>query len=246
MKPLSATEVLQVWEETYGEPVLEKCTLLLGKACSSSHPDQITQLSIGERDARLLQLREWTFGYTLKNQINCPNCNETIEWEADSRELHLQPLGQDFSERIFHFTIDDFDLHFRLPNSIDIAKVLSGGLNDMSERKILSDCLVKIHQNNRECSPADLPEEVFNALDERMAKEDPQADIRMNLTCPVCRAPAEVYFDIASYFWAEINNWSYRVFQEVYLLAKTFGWSEKDILNMSAHRRQLYINMIRA
>ena len=77
-----------------------------------------------------------------------------------------------------------------------------------------------------------------------MSEEDPQADIRMNLICPACTNKWETRFDIVGYLWAEIDNWAYRLMGEVVVLARAFGWQEKDIVNMSARRRHLYIQML--
>jgi hypothetical protein len=68
----------------------------------------------------------------------------------------------------------------------------------------------------------------------------------MLLTCPNCCNQWEGQFDIASYLWTEINTWARHMLQEVYLLARAFGWSEYAILTMSPQRRQLYLEMIRA
>ena len=62
MQPLSASELLRVWEEGQGEPPYRQALLLLAAACPEESPEEILSLSIGSRDSRLLTLREWTFG----------------------------------------------------------------------------------------------------------------------------------------------------------------------------------------
>jgi len=51
-------------------------------------------------------------------------------------------------------------------------------------------------------------------------------------------------FDIGSFLWAELDAWAARILGEVHELASVYGWSEHDILEMSAVRRQAYLHLI--
>lgn len=245
MRPLSSAELFQVWEEGLSQPLLEKMLRLLAKACSADDVNDIGRLSIGERDARLLQLREWMFGTSLKNITTCPHCSESVEWESETESLHLQKVNSGLSFRTFSLEKDSFRVQFRLPDSHDMLKILEEKNSHADSRKLLSDCILEIDRNGDKYMEPELPESVWDALSQRMEEEDPQADIRMQMNCPNCSHQWEARFDIMSFFWAEINNWARRVMQDVCLLARSFGWPEKDILSMSVRRRQLYIEMIR-
>jgi hypothetical protein len=246
VKPLSASELLTVWEDGLDQPLLEKTMRLLGKACSVADYYDIGLLSIGERDARLLQLREWMFGYRLMNMTHCPKCKEAVEWEATTENLHLQQLPAELAVRSFMFEKGDYLINFRLPNTHDISNALSDPSYQGDHKKLLSDCIVEVNKKGKKHKEKKLPDEVLDALSRRMEEEDPQADIRMSIQCPACAHQWQARFDIVSFLWAEIHNWAQRMMQEVYLLARSFGWSEKDILNMSSRRRQLYLQMIQA
>ena len=78
----------------------------------------------------------------------------------------------------------------------------------------------------------------------RIAEADPQADVEVALNCPCCQHTWQTDFDIVSYLWAELHAWATRLFREVHLLASAYGWSESDILNMSARRRRHYLEML--
>ena len=62
MRALSAPELLSVWERGQAQPPVQRTLTLLAAACPGILPDALAELSIGQRDARLLTLREWTFG----------------------------------------------------------------------------------------------------------------------------------------------------------------------------------------
>jgi hypothetical protein len=224
---------MQHWETGLQQSLLERSLGLLATACAAD-PDQIAALSIGERDARLLQLREWLFGPRLMNMAYCPHCAEQVEWESSVQQLRLQPCMQSDTAVSRSLETSGYIIQYRLPNTGDICAAYTNAA------ALLQRCILEVQPANT----AALPDEVTAALMQRMSEEDPQADIRMLLTCPACAHQWEALFDIASYLWAEVHQWALRLLQEVGLLARAFGWSERDILNMSAQRRQLYLEMI--
>lgn len=226
------------------QPLLQKTLNLLSLACPEMGSDAITMLSIGERDARLLLLREWMFGSRLMNMADCPECSERIEWDTNIEDIRLQSPQQRNSSKEFTLEADNFSIRFRLPNSIDISTVIASGAGQPDPAKLLALCVLEIQCSGKACEVDDLSGRALQALNRRMEKEDPQADIRMAISCPHCSYQWEAQFDIESYLWTEINSWAERMLQDVHKLASAYGWSEHDILNMSPVRRQLYLGMV--
>lgn len=232
MRPLTATELLTHWETGLQQSLLERSLGLLATACAAD-PAEIAALSIGERDARLLQLREWLFGPRLLNMAYCPHCAEQVEWESSVQQLRLQAHTEVAHLDPRFLEISGYTIRYRLPDTLDICAAHT------SAAALLQRCILEVQPATADI----LPDEVAAALMQRMSEEDPQADIRMLLSCPACQHQWEAWFDIASYLWAEVHQWALRMLQEVSLLARAFGWSERDILNMSAQRRQRYLEM---
>jgi hypothetical protein len=79
-----------------------------------------------------------------------------------------------------------------------------------------------------------------------MSRADPQADVRLALTCPACRHQWRSIFDIVTFFWIELDVWARRTLRDVHALARAYGWREADILALSPQRRQCYLEMISA
>ena len=77
-------------------------------------------------------------------------------------------------------------------------------------------------------------------------RADPQASVRLALTCPACAHGSERPFDVVAYLWIEVDAWARRTLAEVHALAAAYGWSEREILALSARRRQLYLELVRA
>jgi len=237
-------EMLNIWERSRGKPLVEKTMDLLYLAS----PDSVdpATLAIGERDARLLQLRERMFGSELLNVAECPDCHERIEWTSHVGDL-LSPNKNSGTGTTPFYTLeaDEYSIRFRLPNSYDMIRVTTDSFYRSNPKKVFLDCIVEAKKDMEDCAPDDVPDEILNELDKRMAEVDPQAEIDMLLICPKCAHHWSMRFDILSYLWIEIDSWARHVLQEVITLASAFAWSESDILAMSPRRRQLYLQMIK-
>ncbi|NOZ51797.1 MAG: phage baseplate protein [Gammaproteobacteria bacterium] len=246
MRPLDATEVLNVWEHGLNQPTLERALILIAAACPELDSDAVAKLSIGARDARLLQLREWMFGSQLLNTAQCPQCGERVEWEGETTELHIQAVDDADSAEEFNLEVDGYRLRFRLLTSMDIAAVMAAAQSDsnIGSTALIKRCVVSADRTGKACDLADLPQHTLDALSQQIEKLDPQAEIRTELTCPECSHQWEVLLDIASFLWIEINNWAERTLRTVHRLASAYGWTEREILILSPVRRQLYLGMV--
>ena len=81
------------------------------------------------------------------------------------------------------------------------------------------------------------------ALAGRLGELDPLAEVLIDLRCEVCGAQWQALFDTVTFFWNELHARSRRLLQEVDLLARTYGWTEGEVLRMSEQRRGLYVEM---
>ncbi len=246
MRPLTLMELLEIWEHGIHQSAIVRSLYLLSVSCSIPDLSDVARLSIGDRDAHLLQLREWMFGSILNNVTDCPNCHEKLEWQTGVQDLRLQTVDTDAPVRIFELQQDGYNIRFRLPNSEDLIKATTNPDYRSNPEKLLGDCILSIQSNSKVCGIDELPDSIIGLINHRMAEEDPQADLRMVLSCPQCAHGWEAPFNILTYLWSEIDTWARHILEEVYILARTFSWSERDILNMSSHRRQLYLEMIRS
>src|SRR5437016_10180171 len=75
----SATELLSVWELGNNQIPLQRALTMLAAASPEVSSDSLARLTIGQRDARLLALREMTFGSELTGVTDCPECRDKIE-----------------------------------------------------------------------------------------------------------------------------------------------------------------------
>ncbi len=254
MRALSAAELLQAWERGCGQASFQRALILLSVACPELTTDQLAQLSLGERDARLLALRELTFGSQLVSLANCSACGQPLEFSFKAEEIRVvsetdkvkESRGVCDSENIKPLSIhlDEYEVLFRLPNSVDLAAIADSPDVAMSQQMLLQRCVLSARFLDDEINASQLPAEILEAISSRMDEADPQADVQLNLSCLQCGHLWQAVFDIESFFWTELQVWAERLLREVHLLARAYGWREADILAMSPYRRQFYLGMV--
>ncbi|MFF7133740.1 hypothetical protein ACFZBZ_15435 [Streptomyces sp. NPDC008196] len=204
--------------------------------------DGIAALSIGRRDARLLELRTRLFGDVLVGLATCAACGELLELEFSASDLMLGPASAPDEPAILRTS--GYELRVRLLNSRDLDGIAQ--LPDVAAGRdtLLRSCVLGASRDGTEVPADQLPALVLDLIEEWLAAADPQADIEMALHCPGCAATWRQGFDIVSFLWAEIDAWARRTLYDVHRLATAYGWREGDILAMSAPRRQAYLDLV--
>jgi hypothetical protein len=240
MKALSTAELLGVWEQGWDRPPAERALLLLAAACPEVSLPALQQLTVGQRDALLLTLREWLFGSRLESVVNCSQCGERLELTFSVEDVRAAPAVGDASAldqpAPLSLEQDGYQVRFRLPALADLAA-------SASPEQLLARCLISARRNDKAWDPGELPPEIIQEIALKMAAADPQADMQVALNCPACGRRWLAGFDAAAFFWDEINAWAQRTLIEVHQLARAYGWAEGDILEMSPFRRQIYLNL---
>ena len=239
MQPLTAGELLTVWERGIFRSLAERALLLLAAACPEESADELSQLSLGQRDGRLLTLRTWQFGSQVACVVSCPACRERLELAFTTTDIQAAPVRK--QSKTLRMRRQGYDIRFRLPNSRDLL-----ALNQAADgqKALLEHCILTSRYKGESAAVTDLPGEVVAAIAERMVQADPQAEVQLALTCPNCQHKWPALFDIVSYFWTEINAWALHLLHEVHRLAFAYGWREADIVAMNPWRRQLYLELI--
>lgn len=243
MRALSAGELLTVWEHGVSQRPSQRALSLLAVACADDAPPaQLARLSLGQRDQRLLSLREQTFGPHLAAISACPACSEVLEFTVNAADIRIAPAPE--PAETIHLAYAGFDLQFRLPDSLDLATMDPSADRQTNSRHLLRRCLTSARRAGDEIPAEDLPPEVVTAVSERMAEADPQADVQLDLACPQCQHRWNGPFDIVSFFWSEINALALRLLHDIHALASAYGWSEAAILALAPARRQAYVDLI--
>jgi hypothetical protein len=241
MRALSAGDIVLAWEAGREKHPVDRAMILLTLACPHLSSTALRELTVGQRNARLLTLRQQMQGPLAECFVKCPRCNEPLEFTVDTGAIP-QPEPE---MRDGQLAVDGFVVRFRLPNSLDLAVAARSGSIQQGRTVLLERCIVQVDRNSQEIVVQNMPDQLIQAVAEAMVEQDPQAETKMALTCSACQHNWTMLFDIVSFFWTEIERQAKRLLREVHILASTYGWREADILALSPMRRHYYLELIR-
>lgn len=242
MSALNANNLLATWEQGTAQHPLERAVRLLHLAWPHKSVAEWARVSVGERDRQLLRLREQLFGPKVEATTRCPKCGNELELTFTARDLESTVVEPQGDERL-KLVSGEYEIEYRLPNTADLLEIAND--SGQSLTVLLDRCVVARHRNGP-VQPADLPAAVIEKLSSSMAEADPYAEIQIALDCDGCSHRWSMVFDVVSYLWAEIEDWAERMLRDVHSLASAYGWSERDIVGMSALRRRLYLELANA
>jgi len=226
---LSAKELLSLMERGQGQEPVTRGLLLLEYACPELDGPSRLDLPLGERDRLLTSLRVATFGGQAPLLACCPRCAAEVETTFDLRSLLTGLTDPTPPSTTFEHLGQRH--HYRRPSSADLRAALA---SDGAATVVVAErCL--------ETAP---DEELVAAFGEVLDANDPWAEVTLELHCPDCAEPWTEVFDIVDTFWREIESRGRRLLREVHTLARSYGWSESEILELSPMRRQLYLGMV--
>jgi hypothetical protein len=244
MQPFSPEELLAVWEMGWPQHPLDRALTILAAVTPGMTRDALADLSIGERDTRLLQLRTVSFGSHAEGFAECPECAERVEFPFDTANF-VQPNALTASAQ----EIEIHGMRFRLPTSRDLAEVVKAPDSATALRLLVERCIrsrTPLSGGENEQPDHHLPDQTVETISRAILDADPRAEIRLELNCPSCAHAWKLLFDIGEFFWLEISAQAHRLLREIDALARAYGWTEREILSLPARRRQTYLELIAA
>jgi len=197
--------------------------------------------SSGLLQRRLFQLRRTLFGSGIVGLAECENCGSTLELTVSVEDVLREappPPGPEFQERV-----GEYDVVFTLPTVADLRDAGEVADTDEARRLLIRRCVARASRDGAETEPEQLPEDLCAALGRRIADLDPLADVVLAAPCRVCGADCAIPLDIGRYVWCEIEAWALRLLDDIHLLARSYGWSERDILALPSDRRRIYVEL---
>jgi hypothetical protein len=209
---------------------------------AASYPDldeaEVASLPLGARDASLLHMHSTLFGGTCSCLTECPSCGAALEFELPIGELLAG--GQSAPPSISVELAGQLN-QLRLPTSEDLV-ALADIDDEATFRDALIDRCMLDHEGWGEGTRSLGPDD-YERLAEALEAADPLAITWVELRCTQCAQGWKSQFDIAPALWSELERWALALLDEVACLARAFGWTERDILSMSAARRHRYLEL---
>jgi hypothetical protein len=232
---MDAQALIDCWEHGRRRHALDRALLLFAAAEPGADVDTLADRSLGERNAALLRLRRALFGDELKSCVDCPECTERLEFTLSANALLERAPASDARPAF----LEIYGLRVRLPTTRDLASAArEADMVSASSRLLQRLCL----DGAPESVSSEFEAEMTRALD----AADPCMDFGIDLTCPACAHVWNASFDVPRFLWEEIETRARRLLDEVHALARSYGWSERQILDLSDVRRGAYLERVLA
>jgi hypothetical protein len=238
MPELSAAATIDLWEAAEQLPPLERALALASAAPSTPGADELAKLPLGRRDARLLELHGAVAGPLLEATAPCPACGEEVEFSVDVDTLLDEGNAAMPPAPI---EADGYLVEWRPLDSDDVAAAAAGADAAAAEATLLSRCVTAAHGADGDVEATAVPPSVREALSKALAAADPLAEVLVDIGCVACGATFVADLDVGTLVWDEIRRRAERLLYEVDILARAYGWTEREVLELSEGRRAAYL-----
>jgi hypothetical protein len=240
MRALTQADFLTLWETGRALDPLDQGLLAVHVAFPETARESTADWPIGRRNRALAELRCVCFGPALRGWTSCRQCGDKLEFELDGTALAESQLPDQGEPIVVKGRA------FRLPTSRDLAQIAAEHDPAEAEMLLLERCRVDgpAIVEDQSSSAFDWTEDDLDAIGEKMALADPLAEIALHFDCPACGESFQESLDLPAFLWAEIEGRAKQILLEVHTLASAYGWTESQILSLSAARREFYIAMV--
>jgi hypothetical protein len=228
--------------------LLSRCLVQLGPLEDITE-EIVRSLSSGDREALLLHLHRITFGNRLECIAACPSpqCHQEMDLDLNATDLLLSPYANamQWHEADLQYNGHAYRMRFRLPTGGDQEAVLSLAFADLraASSMLLSRCIGSIVRDDGgpvEGIPSALEEQLSNLIGEL----DPQAELILNMACPICGGRFSAIFDAMTHLSHKMACHLEQIYREVHFLAFYYHWSESEIMGMTQKKRQRYLELL--
>lgn len=219
---------LALWEGAAGRRGAQRDAALL---------DAIPR-SLPERNLLALRRYAGLFGPALELVGRCVHCGAAVEFTIDVEHC-AGAVERDLpAPDAVHWHALDAGagvLRFRLPGPADLDAL--DALDDPADfaEALLARCM--------EGAPP--PDAVArDAISRRMEALMPGATVSFSLHCPECGGDWNAPLDPLDLLWRELRLRAEGLLADIAVLARGFGWSEREILELGAVRRAAYLQLL--
>jgi hypothetical protein len=206
----------------------------------------MAELPVGDREALLLHLRRLSFGSRMSSVLVCPRCAERLDLDLNAEELLLPPYvqPQPWYDDDLQVGGENCSVHYRLPTGADLEAIAPLAMLEpiTAAATLIQRCIRRATVAGETLSA--LPEPFHTAFAAAVAQRDPQAELTIAMSCPLCAHDFSVLLDMATYLGQEIEQRAATLYREVHTLAIFYHWSEGEILSLPVTRRRIYLDML--
>lgn len=232
-----AALLLTAWEHAESVPACAVGAVLLHRVGLVDDLATALDLPLSTTTALLAQLYRDTFGATAQALARCPDCGQQLEVDLPLDELGALPSSP---QQVNLPGPDGATVVVRCPTTRDL---LAAARSADPAATVSARCVLTADGGPVGLTALDSTRlEAIEATAERLAGA---AGAVLSSQCPECGAAVRADVDIAALLWQRVRGEVPAVLAEVAELAAAFGWSEAEVLAMTAVRRGVYLELAR-
>lgn len=187
---------------------------------------------VGRTHARLLRLHGQLASGPLTATAVCTDCEAVVEFAVDIADLCMLEAGiVDHPAPLQH---DGELIRWRPASLSDLGAIDIESSHAASD--LVARCLAEEHRP--------LAGELRAQVAQAMTEADPLAEIIVTVACPECGSGIDTLLDPFDFAWSHVDTRARELLSQVDLLARGYGWSERDILDLPAARRNHYVDLL--
>lgn len=200
--------------------------------------DRLCAQPLGQLQRSALELHQVVAGHELEAKADCPACGGAVEFPVSVEELLALP---DDVPTAGHVAMGEFAAAWRVPSVDDLrnAAVAADPVRALRAR-----CVSPTH-DGAAIDVDSLPEGVESEVERAMADGDRLAEVLVDVACPECGVSFVADLDPIGFVWAGVESQARRTLRQVDVLARAYGWTEREILALSPARRSAYLAIVR-
>ena len=243
MHPLTGERLLAACDRAEGEHALLRAINLLAVALPEVDAEQLLQLSLAERNRLLLQLHRLSYGNMLDGYATCTACGAAMEFSL-SITVALEGIDSTQSPAL-EWSEDGTPLRLRQVSTADLLATLHASSAEQAEIALLARCL-ELDMDVGCDAPSVTAYATRPSVREHFEHLHANSELRCNLRCPDCAHSERWELDLAHFLWLKTRHAAHRLLADIHTIALHYGWSEAAIANMSAPRRDAYLELLSA
>jgi hypothetical protein len=228
--------LLAAWEAVAGVPTHERGPALLRQAGLSGPGDPL-DVPLATLAPSLAHCYGETFGARAEGTVSCPGCGTALDVEVELAWLDgaapERPVATEAPVGPGRLTV-------RAPTARDL--LAAAGAADAAG-EIVARCVRGA--DGRPARLAHLTPDDRSAVDAELERLTGAGLPQLRTACPDCGAAVVAAVDAGALLAAAVTAAAARLLRDVAELAGAYGWSESEVLALSALRRAAYLELAR-
>jgi hypothetical protein len=203
-------------------------------------------LEVGKRTEVIVQLAELTTGRAIDAELRCANseCGNAMEVELTAREMsELQRAAEDSGPPALPIGSDRLPL--RRPTGADEDAWRRQRLeNSEAAQDAMAESLVPDEYRLHFRRAATRNDGWADLANGAMEEADPLVHFRVRLNCPFCAVQDSYRVDLAEIALRRLRSAQQGLIVGIHRLASRYHWSEREIFEVPAWRRRMYLTLL--